>query len=92
MERAERTGLYAADPQAVYDEVVVRLLEFSEGVFERQARVQKEWLGLEKGRLNGLQCLPLFESAVEESSWPRVTESFSCRTWTRLALVTEEMS
>ena len=30
VERAERTGLYAAGPQAVYDEVVVRLLEFSE--------------------------------------------------------------
>ena len=31
VERAERSGKYAEDPQGVYNEVVVRLLEFSVG-------------------------------------------------------------
>jgi len=42
MERGRRTGAVGSNPQGVYAEIVRRLMEFSEGIFERQARVQKE--------------------------------------------------
>ena len=66
VERSERSGKINQDPQGVYEEIIDRLMEFSEGTYERQARVRREWDRLQKGRLSGLQFLPQFEGVVDE--------------------------
>ena len=59
-------GRLKEDPGAVYDLVRERLMEFKEGLLERQNRVDQEWMALTKGSLSVLQFLPRFEAAVSE--------------------------
>jgi len=66
IERNQRSGKLQTEPQKVYSEIIARLMEFSEGMFERQGRVQREFSNLQKGNLKGLQFQPLFEAAVDE--------------------------
>ena len=54
------------DPEEVYQEILGRLREFAEGQIERQCRITKEWIEVQKGDLSALQFLPLFEAAVGE--------------------------
>ena len=66
MKTARRNGKLVSDPAAVFDEVVARLLEFKEGIIERQTRVQTQWDGLVKGKFTAVQFLPRFEEVVDE--------------------------
>ena len=63
---ARRTGELERDPGAVYQQIVLRLQEFKEGLIEKQTRISREWDALTKGKLTALQFLPLFEHLVSE--------------------------
>eukprot|EP00974_Lingulodinium_polyedra_P111231 10758573-Lingulodinium_polyedra.AAC.1 len=43
-----------------------RLLEFKEGLLERQQRFNNEWKTLSRGRLSALEFQPVFEGLVSE--------------------------
>ena len=54
-EMKQKQALLKEDPEAVYKLIKDRLLEFKEGLTEKQTRVKAEWEVLTKGRLPALQ-------------------------------------
>jgi len=51
-------------PGELYQKVKVRLMEFKEGVLEKQQRLDQEWRHLFRGKKSALEFAPVFEEIV----------------------------
>ena len=63
------------DQREVWDKIRLRLMEFQEGLLERQQRLDKEWQTLSRGKKSALEFAPLFESQVAEMELAGVGKS-----------------
>ena len=65
VKEASRSGRETEDPEGVYDDIMERLMEFSESLLQKQSRLDKEWSAdVPKGKLTAHQFLPIFEKLV----------------------------
>ncbi|CAK0840013.1 unnamed protein product, partial [Prorocentrum cordatum] len=66
LKQARRSGRLAADPDEVYQSLKERLMEFKEGLLEKQQRLNAEWRTLSRGRMSALEFQATFENIVAE--------------------------
>merc|ERR1712115_631211 len=63
---ARTSGLLSSDPVEVYRRLKERMMEFKEGLLEKQQRLSAEWKTLSRGKLSAIQFQPIFENAIAE--------------------------
>ena len=63
---ARQSGELNRDPEAVYNCICQRLMEFREGLIEQQTRVDRDFENCTKGRLSAMQFLPVWENVIAE--------------------------
>ncbi|CAK0865466.1 unnamed protein product, partial [Prorocentrum cordatum] len=66
LKQARRSGRLAADPDEVYQSLKERLMEFKEGLLEKQQRLNAEWRTLSRGKMSALEFQATFENIVAE--------------------------
>ena len=64
--KARKLGTLETDPDAVYDDIRARHMQFTETQMEKQMRVMAEWEALWKGSYSALHFEAVFEEAVAE--------------------------
>ena len=62
----EHAARLAADPDEVYARLKERMMEFKEGLLEKQQRLNGEWRTLSRGRQSALEFQATFENIVSE--------------------------
>ncbi|CAK0832647.1 unnamed protein product [Prorocentrum cordatum] len=66
LKQARRSGRLAADPDEVYQSLKERLMEFKEGLLEKQQRLNAEWRTLSRGKMSALEFQATFENIAAE--------------------------
>ncbi|CAK0835569.1 unnamed protein product [Prorocentrum cordatum] len=66
LQQARRSGRLSADPDEVYQSLKERLMEFKEGLLEKQQRLNAEWRTLSRGKMSALEFQATFENIVAE--------------------------